>query len=131
MPNEKKGRVYEVGYGRPPRHTQFRKGNAGSAGRTKGSRNLATLVMTTLNEPVTVNENGRRKTISKLRASLKQLVNKAAAGEPRALQLLLSTVRQIEQPEAAAPTTIVNEADEQVIEQVVARIRTMTSAIDQ
>ncbi len=123
MPNEKKGRVYEVGYRRPPRHTQFRKGNAGSAGRTRGSRNLATLVMTTLNEPVTVNENGRRKTISKLRASLKQLVNKAAAGDSRALQLLLATVRQIAEPEAPARTAVVNEADRQVIEQVVARIR--------
>ncbi len=129
MPNEKKGRVYEVGYGRPPRHTQFRKGNAGSAGRTRGSRNLATLVMTTLNEPVTVNENGRRKTISKLRASLKQLVNKAAAGDSRALQLLLATVRQIAEPEAPARTAIVNEADRQVIEQVVARIRSIKSGV--
>jgi hypothetical protein len=125
MPNEEESRAYAVGYGRPPRHNQFRKGNAGSRGRTKGSKTLATLVMSTLNEPVTVNENGRRKTITKLRASLKQLVNKAAAGDPRALQLLLVTVRQIEQPEAPARTMIVNEADRQVIEQVVARIRTI------
>jgi Family of unknown function (DUF5681) len=92
MSNENKGRAYEVGYGRPPRHTQFRKGNRGSAGRIKGSRNFDTLVRTTVNEPVTVNENGRRKTIIKLRAGLKQLTNKAAAGDLRALQLLLSTI---------------------------------------
>jgi hypothetical protein len=87
--------------------------------------------MSTLNEPVTVNENGRRKTISKLRASLKQLVNKAAAGDPRALQLLLGTVRQIEQPEAPARTAVVNEADRQVIDQVVARIRIISNGVDQ
>ena len=81
--------------------------------------------MSSLNEPVTVNENGRRKTITKLRASLKQLVNKAAGGDPRALQLLLGTVRQIDQPEAPAGTAVINEADLLVIDQVVARIRLM------
>jgi hypothetical protein len=75
-----------------------------------------------LNEPVTVNENGRRKTITKLRASLKQLVNKAAAGDARALQLLLGTVRQIDAPETMPRAVVVEEADLRVIEQVVARI---------
>ena len=28
---------YEVGYGKPPRDTQFRQGNAGGPGRPKGS----------------------------------------------------------------------------------------------
>jgi uncharacterized protein YigA (DUF484 family) len=87
--------------------------------------------MSTLNEPVTVNENGRRKTITKLRASLKQLVNKAAAGDSRAMQLLLATVRQIDQPEAPARAAVVNEADRQVIDQVVARIRIISNGADQ
>jgi uncharacterized protein DUF5681 len=115
--------------GRPGTRSS-KKGNSGSAGRTRGSRNLATLVMSTLNEPVTVNENGRRKTITKLRASLKQLVNKAAAGDSRAMQLLLGTVRQIDQPEAPARTAVVNEADRQVIDQVVARIRIISNGVD-
>jgi hypothetical protein len=131
MPNDEQSRGDAVGYGRPPRHTQFQKGNSGSAGRTRGSRNLATLVMSTLNEPVTVNENGRRKTITKLRASLKQLVNKAAAGDSRAMQLLLATVRQIDQPEAPARAAVVNETDRQVIDQVVARIRIISNGADQ
>jgi hypothetical protein len=131
MADDKQGQTYAVGYGKPPRHTQFRSGNAGSRGRAKGSKNFATLVMSTLNEPVTVNENGTRKTITKLRASLKQLVNKAAAGDARALQLLLGTVRQIDQPEAPERTAVVNEADRQVIDQVVARIRTITSGVEQ
>ena len=132
MTNEEQDQPYTVGYGRPPRHTQFRKGNPGSAGRTRGSRNLSTLLMSTLNEPVIVNENGRRKTITKFWASLKQLVNKAAAGDSRALALLLATVRQMEQAQApAARTAIVDEADRQVIDQVVARIRAITSGVNQ
>lgn len=122
MSDESNG-PYSVGYGRPPRHTQFRKGNPGSRGRRNGSQNFATMVMSTVNESVTVNENGRRKTITKLRAGLKQLVNKAAGGDSRALQLLLNTLRQMNEPEVAARERIVEAEDLQVIEQIVARIR--------
>ena len=131
MANENDGEAYSVGYGRPPRNTQFRKGNSGSAGRTRSPRNLATLIMSTLNEPVTVKENGRRKTITKLLASLKQLVNKAAAGDSRSLQTLLGTLRQIEQPQAPARTRIESEADLRVIKQVVARIGAIHGGGDQ
>jgi hypothetical protein len=131
MSDDKQPADYPVGYGRPPKHTQFGKGNPGSRGRTKGTKNFATLVMSTLNEPVTVNENGRRKTITKLRAGLKQLVNKAAAGDARALQLLLRTVRQIDQPGTPDRTMPIEEADRQVIGQVVARIRIITSGAEQ
>jgi hypothetical protein len=130
MSPEKQQPDYAVGYGRPPKHSQFRNGNRGSRGRTKGTKNLATLVMSTLNEPVTVNENGQRKTITKLRASLKQLVNKAAGGDSRALQLLIGTVRQIEQPEAPERKIVADEADRQVIAEVIARIRAITSGAD-
>ena len=41
------------------------------------------------NERVEVNEGGRRKTISKLDAALKQLANKAATGDLRAIPLLV------------------------------------------
>jgi hypothetical protein len=130
MSPEKQQPDYAVGYGRPPKHSQFRNGNRGSRGRTKGTKNLATLVMSTLNEPVTVNENGQRKTITKLRASLKQLVNKAAGGDSRALQLLIGTVRQIKQPEAPERKIVADEADRQVIAEVIARIRAITSGAD-
>jgi Family of unknown function (DUF5681) len=131
MSDDKQPADYAVGYGRPPKHTQFRTGNPGSRGRTKGTKNFATLVMSTLNEPVTVNENGRRKTITKLRASLKQLVNKAAAGDARALQLLLRTARQIDQPDTPDRSMPIDEADRQVIGQVVARIRIITGGAEQ
>ena len=73
-----------VGYCQPPVGTRFR---------PKGARNLTTIVAAALSERVAVNENGRRRRISKLDAAVKQLVNRAASGEMRATQLLLALVQ--------------------------------------
>ena len=81
---------YMVGYGKPPRHTRFKKGQSGNPkGRPQGAKNSATLLNEALSEPVVVIENGRRKTITKKQAILKQIVNKAASGDHRSIQLLL------------------------------------------
>ena len=86
-----------VGYGRPPKHTQFRPGRSGNPrGRPRGVVNIATVLQRTLLEPVVVNEGGRRRTITKFEAAVKQLTNKAAAGDPHVIKLLLDLVRVVE-----------------------------------
>jgi hypothetical protein len=60
MPREQRG-DYEVGYGKPPRHTRFAKGQSGNPrGRPRGAKNFNTLLEEALDEPVTVTENGGR-----------------------------------------------------------------------
>src|SRR5439155_1781990 len=55
-------RDYEVGYGKPPRHTRFGLGRSGNPrGRPGGSKKLSTLLSEALKEPVIVVENGRRR----------------------------------------------------------------------
>ncbi len=82
---------YKVGYGKPPEHTRFRPGQSGNPrGRPKGSANLTTLLEEALNEKVVVNENGRRRTITKASAIATQLVNKAASADLRAITLLIA-----------------------------------------
>lgn len=82
---------YDVGYGKPPAHTRFKKGQSGNPqGRPKGKLNLVTVLNRALNEKVTVVENGKRRSITKLEAAFKQLVNKAVQGDPRAIQQVLS-----------------------------------------
>jgi hypothetical protein len=117
-----------VGYGRPPRHSRFTKGKSGNpTGRVKHSKNLATVLMNSANEPVTVTEGGRRRTITKMDAMSKQLVNKAAAGDPRATQLLMQLLQMFEQRcERTTPEAVIEEADELVVQQLFARIRHMT-----
>jgi Family of unknown function (DUF5681) len=85
---------YPVGYGKPPRKTRFEKGKSGNpAGRLRGSKNVSKLLLQALSEPVTVNENGERKRITKGEAMIKQLVNKGASGDARSIQLLLAEMR--------------------------------------
>jgi len=100
-----------TGYRRPPRQTQFRKGRSGNPnGRPKGSRSLATLMGNALNEAVVINENGRRRTITKGEAIIKQLVNRGAAGDARSIQLLLAQIRVIE-ADLESPTREGEESD--------------------
>ena len=117
-------RDYEVGYGKPPHHTRFKKGQSGNpGGRPKGSKNLPTLLSEALNEPVVVAENGRRRKITMRQAIIKQLVKRSATADLRAMKILLDMVRDIEsQTEPAfAETRAFTEADEKVLEQLRAR----------
>jgi hypothetical protein len=111
---------YEVGYGKPPCRTRFKKGQSGNQrGRPGGSKNFATQLSEALNEPVVIAENGGRRTISKGRAVIKQLVNLSAKGDLRAVKILLDIIQNIEQrSEPASPEASFSEADEKVIAQL-------------
>jgi hypothetical protein len=117
------GDDYQVGYGKPPRHTQFKRGQSGNPrGRPSGSKNLATLVTEALNEPVIIAEDGGRRRISKREAIIKQLVNRSAKADWRAITILLNIVREIEgriEPETVESSF--STADDKVIEQMKAR----------
>jgi hypothetical protein len=120
-PNE---RDYEVGYGKPPRHTRFKPGRSGNPrGRPGGSKNLTTLLNDALNEPVVVAEIGGRRKITKRQAIITQLVNRSAKSDLRATKILLDIVQDIERrTEPTSPETSFAPADEKVIEQLKARL---------
>jgi hypothetical protein len=123
MPRDNEG-DYEVGYGRPPRHTRFVKGQSGNPrGRPPGAKNLSSLLSEALNETVIVTENGGRRRVTKRQAIITQLVNRSATADFRAIKILLDIVRDIErQTEPSAPeTSDFSEADEKVLEQIKAR----------
>jgi Family of unknown function (DUF5681) len=90
MPGNSLDEGYEVGYGKPPKHTRFRPGRSGNpAGRRKGVRNLMTDVKRTLQVPVKVKESGRARKISTQEGALMLLREKALQGDARALDRLL------------------------------------------
>jgi hypothetical protein len=102
-----------IGYRNPPEQTRFKPGQSGNPkGRPKGSLNMATVLERVLREKVIINENGRRKVISKRQAACTQLVNKAASGDLKAVQILTVLERFTE--ERATQNTASNCATEEV-----------------
>ena len=93
---------YEVGYGKPPKDTRFKKGRSGNPrGRPRASKNLKTDLSEELQEMIMVTEGGRRRAISKQRAILKSLFAKAMKGNVRAIQAIVSMVERLLQPDAS------------------------------
>src|SRR6516225_3957502 len=123
MPRNRR-RDYEVGYGKPPRHTQFEKGQSGNPrGRPSGSKNLATLVNEALNETVIVVENGRRRTIPQREAFAKQVVNRSTKADWRAAKILLDIAPDVESQSALETVeSSFSAEDDKVIEQIKARL---------
>ncbi|MFL6387935.1 MAG: DUF5681 domain-containing protein [Terriglobales bacterium] len=112
-----------VGYGKPPVQTQFRKGQSGNPkGRPKGRLNVATVLEKALHEKVVINENGRRRTITKLEAAMKQLVNKAASGDLPSLRQLSAMARAAEEQAAAATTKSAGNQSAEELSEVDAKV---------
>ena len=128
MPYDDEG-DHEVGYGKPPRHSQFAKGQSGNPrGRPPGAKNMKTLLSKALNELVIVTENGGCRKISKREAIVTQLVNRSAKADYKAIQILLGMLRDIEghaEPGAADHDKFA-EADAQIIQRIRARLRGAT-----
>jgi hypothetical protein len=86
----------KVGYGRPPRATQFKPGKSGNPkGRPKGSLNLVTDLAAELTEQITVREDGRTRRVSKQRALIKSLLAKGIQGEVRAAAAILALYAKV------------------------------------
>ena len=124
MPPELR-RDYAVGYGKPPLHTRFQKGKSGNPkGRPRGKKNMSTLLSTALNASIVVVANGRSKRITKREAIVTQLVNKSAAADLKATQIVLAMLRDLEsQADGSADPAVFTEADHEIIRRIQARLR--------
>jgi Family of unknown function (DUF5681) len=119
-----------VGYSNPPKQTRFKVGQSGNPnGRPKGSLNMATVLARTLREKVIINENGKRKTVTKLEAAIKQVTNKAASGDLKAVGLLAGLVRSAEERTISTPdpSSEIDEADETVVLGILKRLESNTN----
>lgn len=108
---------YEVGFKKPPKHTQFKRGQSGNPkGRPKGSRNFSSDVKHTLKEPVRLNKDGKRKTVSTQHAALLRLREKALSGDARALDRLLNLAGIYNDEDMAEAAAGLAPADAEVLE---------------
>lgn len=110
---------YEIGYGRPPKHTQFRKGQSGNPkGRKKGARGLKTDLRAELGQRVEITENGKQVKLTKQQLMVKQLAAKAGKGDIRAISKLADLAILLLGPEdeVRTSTTALPAEDEAILE---------------
>jgi hypothetical protein len=116
----------KVGRGKPPKHTQYKKGQTGNKrGRPKGSKNVATLLMDAAHSPVTATIGGKKRTISTLHATTMQLATKAAGGDSKSIVKFLDRVDKIESRAAdTKPTQYpLSEPDLEVLRAIYERMK--------
>lgn len=117
---------YEVGYGKPPQATRFRKGVSGNpTGRPKGSRSIASILAKLGRERVKVTTNGKTRSMTKLEVVFTQLNNQAASGNLKAIRELLSAHRLFAEPQQIDEITpaAMQERDDAVLKNLAKRVR--------
>ena len=111
---------YEVGYGKPPKHIQFKKGQSGNPkGRPKGSKNVATILNEQLFSPVQITENGKRKKIPVIEGIIRVINKSALEGNRNAwstiLKLLSLADSDASDAEQDAQVVKIDQTDEDVL----------------
>jgi hypothetical protein len=86
---------YEVGYRKPPRHTQFQKGQSGNPGGRR-RRRLEELALYEAYRTTVVVEDGHAMPMPAIQAVLRRQFESAASGNVRAQRDILAMIRDIE-----------------------------------
>ncbi|HKD24630.1 MAG TPA: DUF5681 domain-containing protein, partial [Xanthobacteraceae bacterium] len=96
---------YEVGYRKPPRHTQFQKGQSGNPGgrpRRSPAGRLEELALYEAYRATIVTEDGHAVPMPVIQAILRRQLENAAGGNVRAQRDVLAMIRDIERARSGA-----------------------------
>lgn len=112
--------VYKIGYGKPPKEHQFKKGKSGNPkGRKPRVKNASTLLQLELDKPVVVRDGDQERKITKREAFIISLVNDAIVNKPRARTELLKLLDVSPPPEPF----VANDDDEAALGEFLQRMR--------
>ncbi|WP_213736239.1 DUF5681 domain-containing protein [Bradyrhizobium sp. dw_411] len=97
---------YEVGWGRPPKSTRFKPGQSGNPkGRRREKKDQNAMLKEALEQKLTIEIGGKKRTITALEALFKQVLKSGLKGDLRAARFLLELYDEI--PETSkVPTKI-------------------------
>ena len=85
----------EVGYGKPPKNTQFQKGVSGNPkGRPKKCRNFYEILIRESESLMPITENGKRKRLSKDEVAIKQLLSQVIRRKSSAQRMYFPLLQQ-------------------------------------
>lgn len=86
---------YRVGYRKPPKETQFKKGQSGNPkGRPKGTCNLDVTIEGVMSEEMRCVENGRKRRRPAIELILLHLRQRALKGDNKATEMILRYYQQ-------------------------------------
>ena len=109
---------YEVGYKKPPRHTQFEPGQSGNPkGRPKKTKDLDKLLDAELSQPLRIVENGEARMLTKRELIIKTLIRDAIKGNAQALRIVLPFMSKIR----AVDEFVLNDEDRAAFEALMGR----------
>ncbi|MEO9462356.1 MAG: DUF5681 domain-containing protein [Marinomonas sp.] len=110
-----------IGYGKPPKKHQFKKGQSGNPkGRKKGSRGLKTDLQAELASMMTIQMNGTQVTATKQLLMMKTLSARAASGDIRAADKLVDLIiKIIDVEDRNADTSKLSAQDSALLEQLI------------
>lgn len=118
MPDTKNG--YEVGYGKPPAATRYKKGQSGNPrGRPHKKPGFEDMVQRVIGEKVSITLNGRRRMVSSLEAVLHVVRTKAIGGDLKAIRLLQDLAARYQPGNREEPLS--SEKDMAILENVLSR----------
>lgn len=90
------GKDYEVGYGKPPSHSQWRKGQSGNPkGKPKGARGLKGDLDRVLRKVLTIEGRGTKLKGTTQSLALEMLARRAASGDVRSIKAMIELVLTI------------------------------------
>src|ERR1700749_3999720 len=95
---------YEVGYGKPPKNTRFKKGLSGNpTGCPKRPPDFDAALLREAKSRITIIENGRRIRVSKHDIIVKQFINNATKGKSSDLRMFREAYKQACDKAALSP----------------------------
>jgi len=125
-------RNHPVGYGRPPKHSQFQKGKSGNPrGRPKKERSLAAELEAELSRKITAMEGGRPVKLTKGELLVRTTVSKAIKGDTPLIRLVFQINSALDkviypadgQDNAPPPSLPTAEEDDAILARYEQRIR--------
>ena len=115
-------RSYTIGYGKPPKSAQWKKGQSGNPkGRPRRDRNISALLATLLAQRIVVRTGKTTRRRTRLEHLVHRLFERALEGDPRLMKMALDEARK-DEARGEKDASEMGPADREVIEALCRRL---------